>query len=315
VPAYSAYAPGKIILFGEHAVVYGRPAIAAPVMQVRAKAIASADPRGASGVVKLRAPDIGLDTTLDDLPEDHPLAAVVWKTASALKLSHIPSCSIQVTSSIPISGGMGSSAAVSVAILRAFSALLGHPLDDEQVSALAYEVEIIHHGTPSGIDNTVITYARPVYFVRGKPPEVLTVTRPFTLVIGDSGVGSSTAVMVAGVRERWEKSAEQYDAIFDAVGDVSDAARSAIETGRVESLGAMMDENQTLLTKLGVSSPELDKLVETARQAGAIGAKLSGAGGGGNMLALVAPENAARVAEALKGAGAVRTITTEVHPI
>jgi mevalonate kinase len=281
---------------------------------VKAKAIASADPRAAPGVVKLIAPNIGLDTTLADLPEEHPMAAVMWKAASAMKLSHIPACTIQVTSTIPIAGGLGSGAAVSVAVLRAFSALLGHPLSDEQVSALAYEVEIIHHGTPSGIDNTVITYARPIYFVKGKAPKILQVKQPFTLVIGDTGVQSATGDVVGDVRSSWAKAAEKYDLLFDTIGQVVDSSRDAIETGRVDALGPLMDENHALLVKIGVSSPELDNLVKAARSAGALGAKLSGAGRGGNMIALVTNESAGRVATAIKDAGAVRVITTEVHP-
>jgi len=313
MPAYSASAPGKIILFGEHAVVYGRPAIAVPVMQVRAKAIANADPRSASGVVKLKAPDIGLETTLSDLPEGHPLAAVIWKAAAAMNLSHIPASSIQISSNIPIAGGMGSSAAISVSILRAFSALLGRPLNDEQVSQLAYEVEVIHHGTPSGIDNTVITYARPVYFIKGKPIETLRVKRPFTLVIGDTGVQSPTSTVVNDVRHSWEMAHGQIEGLFDRIGEVAMSARQAIEEGSIDALGPLMDKNHTLLVELGVSSAELDKLVKAALSAGALGAKLSGAGRGGNMIALATPENSETITSALKEAGAVNTIVTEVR--
>jgi mevalonate kinase len=313
MPAYFAYAPGKIILFGEHAVVYGRPAIAVPVLQVRAKAIVSADPRSAPGVVKIRAPNIGLDTTLADLPEEHPLAAVLWKAASAMQLNHIPSCSIQVTSTIPMAGGMGSSAAVSVAILRAFSAWLGHPLNDEQVSQLAYEVEIIQHGTPSGIDNTVITYARPVYFVKGKPIETLQVKRSFTLVIGDTGVQSPTASVVGGVRKAWENTHTQIETSFDRIGEIAASARRAIESDAIAELGPLMDENHSLLCQLGVSSMQLDGLVEAAHAAGALGAKLSGAGRGGNMIALAMPDSAEKIATGLAEAGAVRTLITEIR--
>jgi mevalonate kinase len=313
MPAYFATAPGKIILFGEHAVVYGRPAIAVPVLQVRAKATVTFDPKNAPGKVFLRAPDIGLESVLSDLPEDHPLAAVIWKAASAMNLSHIPACTIQVATNIPIAGGMGSGAAVSVAILRAFSTSLGHPLSDEQVSQLAYEVEVIHHGTPSGIDNTVITYARPVYFEKGKKIEVLKVKHPFTLVIGDTGVQSPTANVVGEVRRAWEKASEPLEAFFDAIGAISASAREAIEAGSVEHLGPLMNENHARLQDLNVSSPALDRLVETARSAGALGAKLSGAGRGGNMIALVTPENSEVVARTLTNAGAKRTIITEVR--
>lgn len=313
MPAYSASAPGKVILFGEHAVVYGRPAIAVPVIQVRAKAIVSVDPRSAPGLVKIQAPDIGLEATLADLPENHPLAAVLLKAASAMKLNHIPPCTIKVTSNIPTAGGMGSGAAVSVAILRAISASLGHPLSDAQVSALTYEVEIIHHGTPSGIDNTVITYAKPVYFVKGRGIETLRVKRPFTLVIGDTGVQSPTSSVVSDVHKAWEADPTQYEGLFDAAGVIVDAARKAIEAGSVDALGPLMDENQAQLYKMGVSSPELDRLIEAARSSGALGAKLSGAGRGGNMIALVTPEMASNVAAAIEHAGAVRTIVTEIH--
>jgi mevalonate kinase len=313
MPATYATAPGKIILFGEHAVVYGRPAIAVPVMQVRAKATVIIDPRSAPGKVILRAPEIGLESTLSDMPENHPLAAVLWKAASAMQLSHIPACTIQVTSNIPIAGGMGSGAAVSVAILRAFSTSMGHPLSDEQVSALAYEVEVIHHGTPSGIDNSVITYAKPVYYVKGKMIETLRVKHAFRLVIGDTGVQSPTANVVRDVRQAWEKARDQYDGIFDAIGAITASAREAIEAGKINSLGSLMDENHALLRKISVSSPALEGLVEAARSAGALGAKLSGAGGGGNMIALVTPESFENVAKALVNSGAVRTIVTEIR--
>ncbi len=312
MPAFSASAPGKVILFGEHAVVYGCPAIAVPVLQVRAKAIVTVDPRSFPGLVKFQAPNIGLETSLYDLPENHPLAAVILKAAAALMLSHIPACNIKITSTIPIAGGMGSGAAVSVAILRAFSSSLGHPFSDEQVSELAYEVEVIHHGTPSGIDNSVITYARPVYFVKGKTIETLRVKQPFSLVIGDTGVRSPTSSVVNDVRTAWEGALEQYDMLFDTVGEIAAAARKSIEHGSVEKLGPLMDENQALLSKMGVSSLELDRLIEAARKAGALGAKLSGAGRGGNMIALVTSEIASKVATAIEQAGAVRTIITEI---
>ena len=313
MPAYSASAPGKVILFGEHAVVYGRPAIAVPVLQVRAKAIVSMDPRSAPGVVRLQAPDIGLETTLADLPENHPLAAVLLKAASAMKLSHIPACTIKIISNIPIAGGMGSGAAVSVAILRAFSASLGHPLSDEQVSEISYEVEGIHHGTPSGIDNTVITYAAPVYFVKGRKIETLRVKRTFTIVVGDTGIQSHTSSVVSDVHKAWGADPDQFEGLFDAVGAIAIAARKSIETGSIDALGPLMNENQAQLCKMGVSSPELDKLIEAARTSGALGAKLSGAGRGGNMIALVTPEGASKVATAIEHAGAVRTIVTEIH--
>jgi mevalonate kinase len=196
--------------------------------------------------------------------------------------------------------------------LRAFSAFLGNPLPDEQVSELAFEVEKLHHGTPSGIDNNVVTYARPVYYVRGEPMQVITITRPFTIVIGDTGIPSPTARAVSDVRQAWEGNRDHHEALFDSAGAIADSARQAIESGNVELLGPLMDANHGLLVKMGVSCPELEHLVKAARTAGAFGAKLSGAGRGGNMIALVTPEIANKVANALQNAGAVNVLTTQV---
>jgi mevalonate kinase len=313
MPAFTATAPGKIILFGEHAVVYGRPAIAAPVNQVQARAVVSAAPRRPAGDVLIQAPDIGLESFLADLPDENPLACAVNGVFAALGLSRPPACTIRTTSTIPVAAGMGSGAAVSVAIIRALSAFLGATLPDESVSDLAYEVEKLHHGTPSGIDNTVITYGMPVYFVRGQPIETLRLHQPFTLVIGDSGVASPTAITVGDVRRAWQANPTHYEAIFDQVGETVKAACTAIETGRLDKLGILMDKNHDMLRRIGVSSPELEQLVQAARDAGSLGAKLSGGGRGGNMIALVTENSAPAVARALLSNGAVSTITTIVR--
>jgi len=201
---------------------------------------------------------------------------------------------------------------VTVAILRAFSAYLGHPLSDDQVCQLAYEVEKIHHGTPSGIDNTVITYAKPVYFVKDKPIEQLRPRQPFTLVIGDTGIQSLTSAAVGDVRMAWQEHKAAYEALFDSTGAIVESARVAIENGAIELIGPLMDANHGLLHKIGVSCPELDTLVQAAREAGAMGAKLSGGGRGGNMIALVTTKSAGAVATALEKAGAVRTVITQI---
>ena len=311
MPAISATAPGKIILFGEHAVVYGRPAIAVPVQQVRARVVVTAKPRGQTGEVRVLAPDIGLDARLADLSENQPLAKVIQSVLSALGIACPPACTVRVTSTIPVAAGMGSGAAVSVAALRAFSTFLGHPLPAEQVSDLAYEVEKLYHGTPSGIDNTVITYAMPVVFVRSQSIQILRVAQPFTVVIADTGVRSPTSVAVGDLRRLWQADPGRYESLFDAAGRIAQAARQAIENGRPETLGPLMDENHRLLCEMSVSSLELDRLVQAARSAGALGAKLSGAGRGGNMIALASPATAPAIAQALQSAGAVRTIITQ----
>jgi mevalonate kinase len=313
MPAFTAAAPGKIILFGEHAVVYGQPAIAVPVDQVRARAAVEPQPRGQPGKLRIIAKDIQLDGWLDELPAEQPLAFTMRLVLSELKIERSPACTVRVSSTIPFASGLGSGAAVSVALLRAFSAFMGRPLPDERVSALAYEVERIHHGTPSGIDNTVIAYAAPVYFVKGQPIQRLTVSQPFTIVIGNTGISSPTSQSVSDVRSAWQAEPERYQAYFSAIGELVEQARRCIETQSIQSMGRLMNENQALLQKIGVSCETLDRLVAAAEEAGAWGAKLSGGGRGGNMIALVDEGSAETIAQALREAGAVSTITTRVR--
>ena len=313
MPAFTASASGKIILFGEHAVVYGQPAIAVPVEKVRVRAVVSADPRANPGSMFIEAPGIGLQAWLHDLPREHPLACLVQLLLAESSISRLPACRLHLSSTIPVAAGLGSGAAVSVAVLRALSAFLGHPLENSRVNALAYEVEKLHHGTPSGIDNTVITYAQPVYFIRNQPIQTFQVSHPFTIVIGDTGIASPTSIAVSELRYRWQADPLQYNQLFEAVGALVQQARHLIETGKSHALGSLMDQNHLHLQHMGVSSPELDTLVHAARSAGALGAKLSGGGRGGNMIALVEPVQAQVVERALVAAGAVRAITTRVQ--
>jgi mevalonate kinase len=268
------------------------------------------------------ASDIGLEADLKRLPTDHPLAVAVKSVFKELGASRVPAFTLQVSSTIPIAAGLGSGAAISTAVIRAVSTFLGHPLPDPWVSELVFEVEKLLHGTPSGIDNTVIAFARPVYFQRqpessSQPEsnriETFDVGAPIPLVIGDTGVRSPTAVSVGDLRKAYEQDPAHYEPLFDRVGEIAASAQKLIEAGRISGLGPLMDENQILLRHLGVSSPELDRLVSAAKNAGALGAKLSGGGRGGNMIALVQPDQQAQVAEALCQAGAVRTILTLVQ--
>jgi mevalonate kinase len=314
MPAISATAPGKTILFGEHAVVYGRPAIAAPVTQIRAKATVFAEIRGQPGDVLLDAPDIGLKTMLSHLTGDHALAQACHLLARELNIARFPALRLHITSTIPIAAGLGSGAAISIAALRALSAFLGQPLPTERINALAFELEKIHHGTPSGIDNTVIAYAQPIFFVRDQPFELLRVARPISLIIADTGIRSPTSVAVAGLRERRQLDPARYESWFDQIAAIAKQARAAIESGRLPELGALMNANHALLRQLGVSSPELDQLVSAASQAGAWGAKLSGGGQGGNCIAIAGPDQIESIAQALQTAGAVRTWIARIDP-
>ncbi len=304
-------APGKAILFGEHAVVYGQPAIAVPVLEVAARAVIVPAPTGAG--LSLVATDLEERLRLKDAPPWEPLAFAVRHALRHLGEPE-PDATIVIRSSIPIAGGLGSGAAVSAAIVRALASFLGHSLSREEVSRLVFEVEKIHHGTPSGIDNTVIAFEQPVYFVgrESARPELLSVGAPFTLLIVDSGRPSPTKRLVSRVRGDWHRDPDGLGALFRQIGAVVREARGHIESGDAGALGLLMDENHRLLIELGVSSPTLDRLVQVAKAAGASGAKLSGAGGGGCIVALIETDGSDAI-KALRKAGAARVIQTTVE--
>ena len=304
-------APGKVILFGEHAVVYGRPALAVPVSDVRAE-VTVEDRVGSPGVM-IHARDIARTIEASSAAPDEPLSLTVRNALSALGTELDDVClSLSICSSIPVASGMGSGAAVAAAMVRALGQHLGQALPEEVISAIVYETERVHHGTPSGIDNTVVVYERPVYFCRGQPVETLRVERPFWLAIADTGLRSPTSVTVGDVRAAWQRASERYECLFDQIGAVVGAAREAIQKGRIELLGPLMDQNQRLLRELDVSAPALEALIDAAHGAGAWGAKLSGGGRGGNAMALIGPQEVGRLRQALLSAGAKQVVVTKV---
>jgi mevalonate kinase len=306
-----ATVPGKIILFGEHAVVYARPAIAVPVTQLWAKASLM---KNETLGFRIIAPDLERDYYLADAHPNDPLVAIIEATLQKLARPIPDGIQLHVSATIPLGRGLGSGAAVSTAIVRALAKFYDHSLSPIEISTLVYEVEKLHHGTPSGIDNTVIAFEQPVYFIRGRPIQHIKTKHSFTLVIADTGIIAPTHQVVGGVRARWQADSSRYEGYFDEIGAIAQHAKMIIEQGRigVSALGKLMNENQEILTTIGVSSPALAHLVEVARQAGAMGAKLSGAGQGGNIIALVDPAEANRVAQALESAGAVETVVTTV---
>lgn len=305
-----AFASGKVILCGEHAVVYGQPAIAVPVTQVQAQAHVEQGRPGQG--VQVIALDLGRQVVVREAPEDDPLACIVRLTLKAIGSGPDPDLTVTVTSTIPVARGMGSGAAVSTAIVRALAKHLSWWFPSQAISDLVYQTEVIYHGTPSGIDNTVIAFEKPVFFIKGKVRELFWVGKPFLLLIADTGIESPTREVVGELRSRVQASPSTYEPLLQRVGEVSIAARSAIQQGELEQLGCLMDENHALLQELGVSSPELDRLVVAAREGGALGAKLSGAGKGGNMIALIPEATRGRVDLMLRLAGATNVIISEV---
>jgi mevalonate kinase len=302
-------APGKIILFGEHAVVYGHPAIAIPVNEVSATVIVETSQVPG---IWIEAPGIGLSAEISTLESTHPLSAAITITLDAINAPPPLALRIKIVSTIPVAAGLGSGAAVSIALIRAISSHFCISLPDKNVSALAFQIEKIHHGTPSGIDNTTITFGKPLFFIKGKAMELLKVGKTLTFIIGDTGVSSPTRKAVMDVRSLREKEKNLVDSLFHEIEILTLDAKDEIKNGNPAALGELMNKNHSLLQQLSVSGKELDLLVQAANKAGALGAKMSGGGRGGNMIALVRKENAPGVSEALKSAGAKNTIFTRV---
>lgn len=298
---------------GEHAVVYGQPAIALPVRDVSTRCVIIARPNIASGFVLIKDPAIGLKCAMSDLHPESSLRKTAALVLSAVSADHIPSCEIQIHSSIPVGGGLGSSASVTVAFARALSTFLGHPLKDEAINDIAFEVEKNHHRTPSGIDNSVITYARPLLFQKGFPMRWLQFSHPMLFLIANSGLKGSTGKAVGLVREHWMTATTEYEAMFSRIGQITNSMQGLLQTGELTSAGNLMNENHQLLRQMGVSLPILDELARAANQAGAYGAKMTGGGLGGNVLVLAPVEKCDLVSQALLKAGAAKVIPTRFN--
>lgn len=288
-------AGGKVILLGEHVVVYGRPAIAtglplgleAEVVEGEGPSLESAhaaDPRCAT-LVREACGATGLD----------PARVVV-----------------RVRSELPPGRGLGSSAALAVATLRACAAAAERTLSAQDELALGRRLEAVFHGTPSGIDPAAAALGRCFGFVRGEPPTVTPLASPvpLPLVVAFGAQPRDTGAAVGGLRARWEADRATYEALFDAVAAVVARGAESLLRGDLAGLGAAFDENQTLLERLGVSSDGIATLVAAARAHGALGAKLTGGGAGGAVIALATdPETlATRLAEST----GARTIVARV---
>ncbi len=313
MPAISATAPAKIILLGEHAVVYGQPAIALPVSDVRARAVITANPTGKSEEIEIISKRVHMRTFLSDLTSDHALQRLFYRFRQESGIPKLPAMTITISSDIPIAAGMGSGAAISVALLKALGLFMGITFSKAQLASMAFEAEIIYHGNPSGIDNTVIAYEEPIFFKRDEPIEFFSIRSEFTLVIANSGIPAKTIETVSAVRHRFEQNPQEITSLHKQIGKLVVDARQYLEKGELIKLGEACNQNHTLLQEMGVSTPLLDELVIAARQAGAYGAKLTGGGGGGNIIALVENSQLSSVEQVLLEAGAVQVFSTRIR--
>jgi len=276
---------GKVILFGEHFVVHGVPGIVSAIdsttdAEVKriSEGIAINDERkGTKGYTEKKKAHQkeSMERMLKTMGIDPREAALeIW-----------------LGGNLPGFSGIGASAASSVAIARALAEECEMDLSDERINEIAYEAEKAYAGTPSGIDNTAATYGGLIWFrrnLKGGPNtiEKLGLREPVEIIIGNTGIVANTKEMVAGVADRKKRNPEKYNPLFRQSEELAFTARRALEEFDLRRVGRLMNENHRLLQEIEVSCEELDYLVNLAREQGALGAKLTGGGGGGCMVAL-----------------------------
>jgi mevalonate kinase len=276
---------GKVILFGEHFVVHGVPGI---VSAIDSTADAEVKKIGEGITVKDERKGAKGYTEKKKFQQKESIERML-KTAGINPEK--ASLEIRLRGNLPSFSGIGASAASSVAIARAIAEEFEMRLSDEKINEIAYEAEKAYAGTPSGIDNTAATYGGLIWFKRnlsGGPNTIkrLNIREPVEIVIGNTGIVADTKEMVAGVAERKKTNPEKYNPLFKQAEELAFTARKAIEDFDLSKVGKLMNENHRLLQEIEVSCKELDHLVNLAREQGAFGAKLTGGGGGGCMVAL-----------------------------
>lgn len=283
-----ASAPAKAILFGEHAVVYGKPAIAAAIDRRVTVTL------GDSSENRVTIPSLGVDFR----SESSPGGGILDYVGKTLKLYHDGSpLSIQIEMEIPAGSGLGSSAALTVALIGALDGYHGRESEPGDTAARAHRVELEVQGAASPLDTTVSTYGGLVYLDSQRNVEKFD-AQLHDLVIAHLDHSGDTAEMVAGVAELRSRFPDVMDGIMDAVEMITLRAYRALLSNSPEPIGDLMNMNQGLLDAMGVSTGELSMMIYEARSAGAAGSKITGAGGGGSIIAYC-PGCAEEVAEAL----------------
>ena len=300
-----ATAPGKVILFGEHSVVYKGPAIVLAIdKRAKVKVNRRQDKR-----IYFDSLDLGFAGFFED-GNYIPVRGEAWRgrrleallvsaTKTMEQLGVESGLDLIVRSEIPIAAGLGSSAAICVAIVAAVGELLDGGLSNREICDLAYEGEKVVHGTPSGVDNNISTFGGILRYERGAEMERFELEGGLPFVIGNSRRKRSTRRLVGRVRALRERETDLVEGMIESMAEVSGRGLEALIERDLRRLGDLMNINHGLLASLGVSIAKLDLMVHASRGAGAYGAKLTGAGGGGCMIALSEPSKMDAIQKAI----------------
>ncbi|MHA2429748.1 MAG: mevalonate kinase [Promethearchaeota archaeon] len=287
-----------------HFVVYGLPAIASAI--------------GSKTIATVKAVD-GEGWTVDDQRIATPgYKDKKFKEAQQAIINVIEHLNIDIinikleitfTGDLVAASGVGASAAQCTSLARALSEEFNLNLNDEKINEAAYAGEMAYHGTPSGIDNTASTYGGLIWFVKNLSGGKNTIDRlksaeKMHLIIANTGITASTAKVVADVRKLREEDPEKFNKIFNKYEKIAKNAKKALIKGDRDSVGKLMNQNHKLLQLISVSSQINDKIVDIALNNGAIGAKMTGTGRGGLVIALTLDENnQKRVSTAIENKG------------
>ncbi|MFH0848743.1 MAG: mevalonate kinase [archaeon] len=303
-------APGKVILAGEHFVVQGAPAL---VAALRLYSTVTAEERSDSWI-EIESTSLGHAARFkkgrfqtirggrpatSSLKPSYVLSEMLRRNLKMFKRG----ITVHIESEIPVGVGLGSSAAIAVSTMAAISKLFHGRIEKERIRKLAYQSETMIHGTPSGIDQTVATYGGIISYMRGKNFTRIKPDQPLHLIIGNTKKTRSTGTMVAQVRRIMDQNAAFKQEIMKSALEISREAIRAVQAGNLKKLGQLMNMNHELLQMVGASTIELDLLTLAARHAGAFGAKMTGAGGGGCMVALSPAGRERKIVQAIMNAG------------
>lgn len=299
-------AHAKAILLGEHAVVYGAPALALPVPQLRVMASAGWSPAPADDQYDVLFTMTGSASRPLMTEASGSLSRLAAEFKAFVGAPDSPNLDVIVDCAIPPGRGLGSSAACARAIVLALADLFGREVTESTTFELVQTAESVAHGRASGVDARAVGASAPLLFQAGDVQE-LPIGCDGLFIIADSGDVGRTKDAVELLREGFQRQAGAREKFVRGASDLVDEARGALADGRPKKLGRCLTDNHELLRAAGLSTPRIDALVEAALRAGSLGAKITGGGLGGCVIALTRMEQARDVTRRLHEAGAVQT--------